>query len=443
MFSNHFFAHRRNVSDAAQSYVSGLVQPIGRKNIERISEFVPECNYDAQHNLISDSPWPHSPLNRHIAEQTNKLIGGSASVLEIDESAFSKAGKESVGVARQYNGRLGKIDNCQVGVFAALSRKNRHALIGSRLYLPKTWACDAKRCEKAGVPLSERQHKTKWQLGLELVDEARAAGVEFGTVAADAVYGGSEFAHELEKRDIVFALDINSNQRVYLSDPKPSVPARKGIIGRSRHVPRTNARTISVATLAKRLDDTQQWKRVSVWKGTKGYIRIDAAAMRVYFWHVRYPYAPSLWWLVMTREIGSEEIQYSISNAPAQTSLHTLIVKRRNRYWIERSFQDSKTSVGMADYQVRKWQGWQHHITLCMLALLFMLTLKDINAEDMPKLSCADILLVMNHFLPKRILTEQDLINAINKRHQQRLNAELSALHCQKRMDRLKSKVPK
>lgn len=276
-----------------------------------------------------------------------------------------------------------------------------------------------------------------------MVDEARAAGVEFGTVAADAVYGGSEFAHELEKRAITFALDINSNKRVYLRDPKPSVPSRNGIWGRRRHVLRTNAKTISAAALAKRLDDAGQWNRVSVWKGTKGYIRIDAAAKRVYFWNAKYPYAPSLWWLVMTREVGSEEIQYSISNAPAETSLHALVAKRRNRYWIERCFQDGKTSVGMADYQVRKWKSWQHHITLCMLALLFMLTLKGITAKHMPQLSCEDILLVMDHFLPKRILTDQDLIVAINKRHQQRLNAEISALNCQKRMDRLKSKVPK
>jgi SRSO17 transposase len=263
------------------------------------------------------------------------------------------------------------------------------------------------------------------------------------TVAADAIYGGSEFAHGLENRGIIFALDITSNHRVYLQDPKPAVPPRKGIWGRSRRVQRTNAKTISVATLSRRINRAKQWKRISVWKGTKGYIRVEAAAMRVYFWNVKYPYAPSLWWLVMTREIGSKEIHYSMSNAPEKTTLHSLVVQGRNRYWMERSFQDGKTSVGMADYQVRKWQGWQHHISLCMLAMLFMLTLKNITAHTIPRLSCQDIVLVMNHFLPKRIVTEKDLLIVINRRHEQRQNAELSALYRQKRIDRLKFKVPK
>lgn len=174
MYSNHFFSYRHDSSPAAKRYMSGLVQPIARKNVERISEHIPECNYDAEHHLISDSPWPHTSLNRHIAEEANRLIGSTASVLEIDESAFSKAGKASAGVARQYNGRAGKIDNCQVGVFAALSRKKRHALIGSRLYLPREWTRDAQRCEKAGIPLGERQYKTKLALSWSMRRERRA-----------------------------------------------------------------------------------------------------------------------------------------------------------------------------------------------------------------------------------------------------------------------------
>jgi SRSO17 transposase len=356
--------------------------------------------------------------------------------------AVAKAGKESVGVARQYNGNAGKVDNCQVSVFAALSNKKRYALIGARLYLPRSWAGNPRRCRKAGIPPAERPYRSKTQLALELVDEAHAAGVNFERVTADAIYGGSEFAHALDARGIEFSLDIKSDQGVYLCDPKPAVCAAKSTMGRTPTALKSKERKLRVSSIAKRIRK-QQWRRICIWKGSKGYIRVDAVAMRVYFWSRQYPYAPSLWWLVITREVDSKEIKFFISNATAESTLFALVAKHRSRFWIERSFQDSKSCLGMADYQVRKWQAWQHHMSLCMLALLFTLKLKLVNRTAMPQLSCEDVVLAMQHYLAKRILTEQDLEEVINKRHKKRHDARVSALRRQKRQDRQRTKVPK
>jgi SRSO17 transposase len=164
-----------------------------------------------------------------IAADANGLLGRKVGTgLYIDDSAFAKKGEQSVGVARQWNGRLGKQDNCQVGVFGALGRADRVCLIDARLYLPKEWTEDPERCERADIPRVERLHRTKLELAQEIIVDARRKGVRFDWVGVDGGYGNSlEFLQFLQERDEVFVADIHSDRHIYLSDPAP-IPASAG-----------------------------------------------------------------------------------------------------------------------------------------------------------------------------------------------------------------------
>jgi SRSO17 transposase len=151
--------------------------------------YVEDYDYQAQQQFLSDSPWEHRPLMEWVAQEVDELLGGADSMLLLDESGFAKKGNKSVGVARQWNGRLGKVDNCQVGVFAALSDGLRAALVDLRLFLPESWTSDPERCAQAKIPESERQARTKPELAWEMIQQAVARGLRFGWVGLDSLYG--------------------------------------------------------------------------------------------------------------------------------------------------------------------------------------------------------------------------------------------------------------
>lgn len=441
-FESFFFIYRRDVSAAAKQYLCGLLREVPRKNIEQMSERVPGSLYDALHNITSQSPWSHWQINRSVAAHANRLIGGTRSALIIDETAFSKKGNDSVGVARQWNGRLGKLDNCQVGVFAALCNKTYSTLVDFRLYLPAAWAHNRQRCKKAAIPNGQRKYKSKIELAQELVESTIAAGVEFAWIIADAVYGSLAFAHYLNNCGIRFVLDTRVNQRVYLADPEPYLPRRRGSRGRPCAKKKTKRRSLMVKTVKKRIKP-QQWKAVRVRKGTKGHLWVEAFAIRVFFWNGKVNEPPIQWWLVITRDRGSGDTKYFFSNMPACTSVATLVRIHRHRYWIERNFQDAKTSVGMAQYQVRCWQGWHHHMALCMTAMLFMLQMKVQHQHGDGRLTSQTIVFCMTVLIPSRIQSAKDMNQIIAKRRRKIRSAEKSALRRQKRQIMSASKVPK
>ncbi|MFM8360799.1 MAG: IS701 family transposase [Verrucomicrobiota bacterium] len=200
----------------AQAYLTGLLSQVRRKNMEGFAEAVPDVPWQNLQQFLSDSPWEWGPLWGWLGKEVSRDLGGGAeNMLLIDESAFAKKGEKSVGVARQYSGRLGKVDNCQVGVFSCLSRGERAALIGARLYLPEEWTGDSERCTKAGVPEADQGFQTKNQLARELIAEASANGAEFGWVAFDAGYGREQhLLVELDAQGKCFMADVESDQLV-------------------------------------------------------------------------------------------------------------------------------------------------------------------------------------------------------------------------------------
>jgi SRSO17 transposase len=340
----------------------------------------------------------------------------------VDESAFAKKGTKSAGVARQWNGRLGKVENSQVGVFAGLVQGRQVALIDARLYLPKAWIDDPDRCDEAKIPTAEQVLRSKSELALTMVNEARSNGVRFAWVAADGGYGKEpEFLRGLDDAGLPFVIDVHKDQRFYLTDPQPQIPAATSGRGRPPTRPTTSATPVSVESWAAS-HGPQDWQRIVVRHASKGELRVEAIQQRVWFWDHHEPNARA-WSILAIREIGNPaEIHYVVSNAPADTSPDQLVRIQRQRFWIEQAFRDAKGEVGLADSHVRTWNGWHRHMTLCSMALAFLVKERRDRQDDLPLLSARDLRDLIAANLPRRQNTPDDVIDAIIKRHQIRHN---------------------
>src|SRR5712691_1248023 len=433
-FGEHFLRGTRSVALQAQMYLQGLMQA-NRKNMERMEEVVPDCNYQSLQYFISDSEWETRAVLDQVAREADRHLGGSEnSCLLIDETSFQKKGKSSVGVDRQWSGRLGKVENCQVAVFASLAQGPYSTLIDTRLYLPQKWIQDPTRCRAAGVPESERVFKSKADLAFEMVVLARQNGVRFHWVGVDGGYGKEPaFLRRLEDHGEVFVADVHKDQQIYLEDPAPCVPEKKG---HGKKPTRLQTQTASQRVDAwAAAQPPELWQKVAVRPGTKGEVRVEALHSRVWLWDGGEEKA-RFWHLVVIREVNSKEtLKYVLSNAPAETSLERLVQMQRQRFWIERSFEDGKSENGLADYQVRSWRAWHHHMALVMMAMLFMLEEKLAHKQSHPLLSCSDIEILLAHFLPRRDVTVEEVVRQMKARHQARQQAIESAYRRQSLAD--------
>ena len=211
-----------NGSRHAQLYLRGLLSELPAKNMWRMEERIAGAKRENLQQFLSDSPWKSSALWSWVGQRANEHLGGQArSMLLIDESAHGKKGDKSAGVARQYNGRLGKTDNCQVGVYSALALGTRATLTGSRLYLPKEWVQDRPRCLAAGIPAEEIRFRTKLELARELVEEARTHGLEFAWVGVDTGYGRDQgLLSWLEDQKLGFVGDVPHDLLVWEKRPE-------------------------------------------------------------------------------------------------------------------------------------------------------------------------------------------------------------------------------
>jgi SRSO17 transposase len=391
-----------------------------RKNMERMEEHVVGADDQALQYMLTDAQWDSQAVMDQVAQEVNQLLGGDESCLLLDESGFEKKGEHSVGVARQWNGRLGKVDNCQVGVFAALGFGTRVSLIDFRLYLPESWSKDALRCKKMGIPESFRAFKTKSELALEMVRHQRQQGIQFAWVGADGGYGKEPaFLRGLDDMDEIFVVDVHKDQLIYLEDPQPVIPQKKN--KRGKKTSRYKAQTQSV-----RVDDWKKaqpeeaWQRYKLRDSTKGELVVEILHQRVWLWDKNGPNAHH-WHLIVRRELNSPETcKYTLSNAPAETSTQQLAQMQGQRFWIERAFEDGKSESGMADYQARKWRSWHHHMALVSMAMLFMAEERELHRDEMPLLSCNDIEILLRTFLPRRDIDPDEVVRQMEKRHRRR-----------------------
>lgn len=420
-YAPRFRVGNHTVADEARSYLCGLLMKASRKNIERMEEYVQGSDYESMQHFVSESPWDSDAFKAQIAADVDGQIGGLESMLAIDESAFTKKGDRSVGVARQHNGRLGKIDNCQVGVFGALTDGRHASLIDTRLYLPQEWTSSPKRCAAAGIPEKDRAFKTKHQIGLEIIDTARKNNVCFGWVGFDGFYGNiPEFHQGLEERNCTYIGAVHKDQVVYANDPHPYLPRRKEKIGRKHTRYKSKAVGIQVDRLNEQMDTP--WNLITIREGAKGYVGVYGRRKRVWLWKKGEAEAKEVW-LVLVKEPFVDRIKYFISNAAVTVTLKKMVRKAAYRFYIERTFQDAKTSVGMADYQVRVWNGWNHHMAMVMMAMMYLMKERILNEADVSLLSCQDIVDLLNYYLPRGDMDEESIFRHLKQRHEARRKA--------------------
>src|SRR6185295_16201218 len=256
---------------------------------------------------------------------------------------------------------------------------------------------------------------------------ARSNGVRFSWVGVDGGYGKEPaLLRRLEDHGEVFVAEVHRDQRIYLEDPDPCVPEKKGRRGKK-------PTRLQAQSAGQRVDEwaaaqpAEGWQEIAVRPGTRGELRVEALQGRVWLWDGSEPKA-RCWHVVAIRELASPEtIKYMLSNASVETSLDRLVQMQRQRFWIERSFEDAKSESGLADYQVRGWLAWHHHMALVLMAMLFMLEEKLLQKQVHPLLSCADIEVLLAHFLPRRDVTVAEVVRQMEARHRARQMAIESA----------------
>lgn len=421
-YSPHFQSYRHNVSEGARKYASGLMQGGSRKNMDRMAEVVPDSRSRNLQQFITHSKWDWREVIDHVALDADKLLGDpQEACMLIDESSFKKQGKNSVGVSRQWLGRLGKVDNGQVGVFGALANGEKVCPVDARLYLPEEWTEDPGRCEAAGIPEEERVFRTKDELALEIVKHAGKLGLRYGWVGADAGYGkGPGFMFALEDHGEKFMIDVHSNFRVYTEDPHPKLPAGKTKQGRPPKILRSEETPVEVGKLVDGFSG-KEWHKEVLRETTRGPLTLWAVCKRVHVWNGQETSSRE-YMLVATKNLDGSDLKISLTNMVGE-SRPRLCQKQRQRYWIERTFEDGKSECGMADYQLRKWSGWHHHMALVLMSMVFMAGERHRQKKELPLLSCSDIEELLSRFLPRRDTTKEEVIRQMHQRHKQRKQA--------------------
>ena len=388
------------------------------------------CAQQFQH-FISNAPWRHELVIEQIGRDADRLLGGKPdSALLIDESSVVKQGDCSVGVARQWCGRLGKLDNCQVAVFAVLTDGARHTPVDMRLYLPQRWIDDAARCDRAEIPTEARVMRSKTDLALEMVRAARARGMRFAWVGVDAGYGKEPaFLRALDDMGEVFVADVHATQRIWTEPPGLHVPAPKAK-GRTPGKQQACVDGITVEKLVAGFG-ADEWTRCILRDSTRGPLRVDIAHRRVWVWDGKEA-AARCWHLVVRREVGApKRIKYSLSNAPADTPLERLAQMQGARYWVERAFEDAKGECGLADYQAVGWRAWHHHVSMVMLAMLFIAEQRVAHQPGLALLTPRDIVEMLKETLPRKPQGKEALVAQINQRHARRRSAIQSRFRSQ------------
>ncbi|MCI0690201.1 MAG: IS701 family transposase [Sporichthyaceae bacterium] len=327
----------------ARGYLLGLLSQTERKNGWSIAEFAGDADPQGMQRLLNHYRWDADAARDDLRGYVVERLGDDRAVLVVDETGFVKKGRRSAGVQRQYTGTSGKIDNCQLGVFLAYASRHGRALVDRELYLPRSWVEDAGRCAEAGVPAGVG-FATKPELARRMLERAATAGVPFGWVAGDEVYGQHAGLRTwLEGQRIGYVLAVPCSQ--------PVVPTAAGLA--------------RADTLAGRLPRAA-WQRYSCGDGAKG--------PRLYDWALIATVRPEQS-LLVRRPVGDGEHAYFLCHTPTPTPLAELVRVAGSRWAIEECFQSAKNETGLDHYQVRRYDAWYRHITLSMLAHAFLAVL--------------------------------------------------------------------
>lgn len=296
----------------AMGYIQGLLSDEQRKNSWTLSERAGQATPDGMQRLLSTTDWDPDAVRDVLIGYVAKHLGDPAGILAIDETGFLKKGKASAGVARQYSGTAGRVENCQIGVFLTYATKHGRTFLDRELYVPKAWVDDPDRCARAGIPADRHTLATKPQLAADMIERALDAGAQAQWVAGDTVYGANHgLRQRLEARHMHYVLAVPKNHTVMTPNP-----TTLGVEGRA--------------------DEGEHW--------------------------------------VLARRSLTEpsDMAYYVCYTPANTTLMTMALVAGARWSIEETFQTSKGETGLDHYQVRQYTGWYRHITLSMFAHAFL-----------------------------------------------------------------------
>ena len=363
-------------------YCTGLLLPGERKSVEpmaaRLAPGRVRQMHQSLHHVVADAPWSDEVVLTAVRSYalTAMRQKGPIQAWIVDDTGFPKKGRQSVGVARQYCGQVGKQENCRVAVSLSVSTNTASLPIAWRLYLPHEWADDPPRRKQAGIP-EEVQFATKAALALEQIRVAVEQGVPSAPVLADAAYGtDTQFREAITKLGLHYALGIQSSISVWKPGEEPLPKPERKATGRPPKLLRRdrNHQPVAVKQLAWSLP-TSAWKTVTWRPGAKQSLRSRFAAVRVRPAHRDYwrgePF-PVEWLLIEWPKGEAEPTKYWLSTLPAETKLRDLVRLAKHRWIIERDYQELKQELGLGHFEGRNWRGFHHHGTLCIAAYGFL-----------------------------------------------------------------------
>ena len=371
---------RSESRDHFYKYMVGQFSELERKSIEPIALTVKDGKVRAMQRFISDAQWDDDNIIAKCRSLINEDLGSPDGVLIFDETGFAKKGNDSIGVAKQYCGTIGKVENCQVGVFAAYASEHGYGLVDKRLYIPEKWFSDKYQHRRVKCKLPEEvEFKSKPQLAAEMLNDiAQKQTLSFKYVLADSIYGTSPaFIETVESlTGVTYFVSVPENTLCWLKKPMTIEKQYKykGEMRTKTILSDVDQKPISVSTLAQNIND-YFWYRRQVSEGTKGPIVYEFTRRQVIMSNAGLPQKPV--WLLIRRTIeDNPKFSFFICNASASTKLKTLVWLSGMRWAIEQCFEETKTELGMDHYEVRKFMGWHHHILTCMLAHFFLWHLK-------------------------------------------------------------------
>lgn len=337
----------------AKKYMFGLLSPIERKNGWQMAEAVGEATPYSIQQFVYRGQYSADKLRDHLRDYVSEKLGDEEGVLIPDETGFLKQGKMSCGVKRQYSGTAGRIENCQIGVFLTYASAKGHAPIDRRLYIPEGWFDDPARCRKAGIPETVT-FQTKPQMALEMIQAATVSGVSYRWVTGDCVYGDyTDIRMWLEKNLKCYVMGVSGKAYVWKQHNQ-----------------------VSVSSILKNLP-AERWREASCGDGSKG--------ARIYDWQIVPVHTPVDGFircvLIRRSKTDPEDMQAYICFAPEGTTLEKLAQIAGIRWTIESCFKESKSAVGLDQYEVRSYSGWHKHVTFSCLALA-LLTYLSCNSLD-------------------------------------------------------------
>jgi SRSO17 transposase len=376
----------------SREYLRALMGPVERRNGWQMAEAMGDATPDPTQRLLYHARWSAVDARNLLQDFIVEQFGDSEAVVVLDDTGFIKKGDASVGVMRQYTGTVGKVENCQIGVFLGYASARGHVLLDRALYMPEPWCNDPDRRARAHVPSRVKFH-TKPALALRMLRRAWKRGVPMAWVAGDEAYGDDgKVRSAIQAMGRTYVLTVSCTTKAWTTRPDVAQPGPAS--GKRMGRPRTRMWRAPGAPKARTVKEivaswpAEQWHRLAVVQGEKGPIEYDWGCTRVFERRGGRPAGES--WLLARRSISNpSEVAYYLSNAPADTSLETLARVASARYTIEQCFEEGKDDVGLDQYEVRAWPSWHRHVTLSMMALAWLASVRAKLAAPSSKLATA------------------------------------------------------